>query len=82
MKRFLGLIVAALIMAMLLSGCSVRTNQSNNIEHINIPSCPVGNSEIVRELNAQDNNAVWSYFEGLYKYCLKIEVIKQELEHD
>lgn len=66
---------------MLLSGCSMTKTQSN-IEYIDIPSCPVNNSAVVKELNAQENNALWSYFEGLYKYCLKIEVIKQEISND
>lgn len=67
---------------MLLSGCSMAKTQKNSLETISIPSCPVGNSSVVKELNAQENNALWSYFESLYKYCLKIEVIKQELEND
>lgn len=65
---------------MLLSGC-VLTNQKKNLETINVPSCPVDNAFVVKELNAQDNNALWFYFESLYKYCLKIEVIKQELNN-
>ncbi|MCP4354927.1 MAG: hypothetical protein GY793_04705 [Proteobacteria bacterium] len=81
MKKILALIIAGSIIAIFLSGCSVtRTPIRNNV--VEVPSCPVGNSEVVKELNAEENQALWNYFEKLYKYCLKIEIIKQELEND